>query len=639
LGGTAGILADFQGGLSLSLLVLDGKVGAGKAAEAVFIASPEAQKAVPAPLEGSVQGGEAGGARSSSALVAAMGADGPGELVLYDTSSGARSYPLRAGASWIALDLQGPKDPLPDKEHSNRNGVGSLVEVRAGARRIILEASGGAGGSARASSRVYSGLRGAGSADYARVLWPDGVLQMEQGLAGGRVHSIREEERKPSSCPILFAWTGKGFEFVGDFLGVGGLGYFETPGVYSRPDPTEFVSLPDLRPLEGSYRLEILEPLEECAYLDEVKLVVVDHPAGVTVLPQEMFAVKGPPPDLRLLALEEKVFPIRASDGEKNDVTIALLEVDRRYGNSFQPDPRFPGLARRPHVLELEFAGRIGKLLESQGESAGPFLFLHGFVEYGYSTSNFAAWQAGKEFHAPSFQVERGGKWVTLREEWGFPAGYPRYMAVDLNGLLERSDQKLRIETNMDIRWDQAFLASARDADSAAAQGLLTITELSMDGARLDFMGFPPEESPDGSVPALYVHRDFRPAAPFKIFPGAYTRYGEAGELLSAADDRFAVFGPGDGLRLTLHESRLPPLAAGRGRAFFLKARGYCKDMDLYTAHPESVEPLPFGAMSGYPYDRSPPAKGEEFPPFLEAYRRKWNTRLVTGTWLDGLPK
>ena len=32
-----------------------------------------------------------------------------------------------------------------------------------------------------------------------------------------------------------------------------------------------------------------------------------------------------------------------------------------------------------------------------------------------------------------------------------------------------------------------------------------------------------------------------------------------------------------------------------------LHADGYCKDMDLYTAFPDTVEPLPFHGMSYYP--------------------------------------
>jgi hypothetical protein len=93
--------------------------------------------------------------------------------------------------------------------------------------------------------------------------------------------------------------------FVGDFLGVGGLGYLELPGVYSRPDPTEHLLLPPLAPLDGGLRLDILEPLEECTYLDELKLTVAEHPVGIVVIPDEMFAVKGPAPGHRLLAFRD----------------------------------------------------------------------------------------------------------------------------------------------------------------------------------------------------------------------------------------------------------------------------------------------------------------------------------------------
>ena len=60
---------------------------------------------------------------------------------------------------------------------------------------------------------------------------------------------------------------------------------------------------------------------------------------------------------------------------------------------------------------------------------------------------------------------------------------------------------------------------------------------------------------------------------------------------------------------------------------------GYCKDMDLYTAHPERVEPLPFSSMKTYPY-----SSGEAYPgdSALREYRRAWNTRLVEGTFFDG---
>jgi len=618
MGGTAGVFGDFLGSFQMSLLVLDAKTDGGSA----FISGPGADKSLAIP---GVSGGAPG---TFSALVTPMTKSGPAEVVLCGTASGALSHAVQSGANWIGLNLEGSRKPIGDKEKANLSAIGAAVEIRVGTKRLVQRTNAGAGGTARSPSRVWCGLAGEGVADYARILWPDGVLQSEMGLAGGKVHDILEIQRKPTSCPMLFAWDGEKHVFVGDFLGVGGLGYFELPGVYSKPDPTEYVLLPALEPKGGTYQLEIIEPMEECTYLDEFHLTVVDHPAGVTVLPEEMFAVTGPAPGFRLLAFPEKIFPVRATNGRGEDVTELLREVDRRYANSLQRDARFPGLSAETHAIDLEFDGRLDSA--GVGEATRPYLVLHGFVEYGYSTSNFAAWQARAEFHAPTVSVQRGGQWVVLRKEWGFPAGYPRYMTVDLSGCLRAGDRRLRVETSMNIHWDQAFLGNASEGSSIHA------TDLPPESAELSFQGFPPEESPDGSVPLLYVYRDFEATAPIKLFPGDYTRFGDVRELLEKADDRFVIFGPGDALSLRVRPDSLPPLPQGFRRTFLAKAFGYCKDMDLYTAHPERVEPLPFRAMSGYPFQG-----GEEYPatPQNEGYRRTWNTRRIRGTYLDGVEK
>ena len=48
--------------------------------------------------------------------------------------------------------------------------------------------------------------------------------------------------------------------------------------------------------------------------------------------------------------------------------------------------------------------------------------------------------------------------------------------------------------------------------------------------------------------------------------------------------------------------------------------------MDPYTWAPDTVEPLPFRKMSGYPY-----GDGEAYPdgPEHRRYRETWNTRKV----------
>ena len=81
---------------------------------------------------------------------------------------------------------------------------------------------------------------------------------------------------------------------------------------------------------------------------------------------------------------------------------------------------------------------------------------------------------------------------------------------------------------------------------------------------------------------------------------GDYTRYGPVDELLKAFDDRYVILGSGDEIAVRFDATALPPPAPGRIRSFVLVSHAYCKDMDLYTATPSTVDPLPFGAMTEY---------------------------------------
>jgi hypothetical protein len=83
---------------------------------------------------------------------------------------------------------------------------------------------------------------------------------------------------------------------------------------------------------------------------------------------------------------------------------------------------------------------------------------------------------------------------------------------------------------------------------------------------------------------------------------GLYTRYGDVQPLIAAIDDRLAILGSGDELRLLFPVSKLPALPAGWKRDFLLLVDGWAKDGDANTAYSQSVEPLPFHGMSQYPY-------------------------------------
>jgi len=55
-------------------------------------------------------------------------------------------------------------------------------------------------------------------------------------------------------------------------------------------------------------------------------------------------------------------------------------------------------------------------------------------------------------------------------------------------------------------------------------------------------------------------------------------------------------------LSLRFDYRKFPPLPAGWKRDYLLRVEGWAKDRDANTAFSQSVTPLPFHAMSRYPY-------------------------------------
>ncbi len=518
------------------------------------------------------------------------------------------------GGHFLALDLLGTREK-DQKSRSNGSAIGARVEIKSGMvfQQQVVGAPSGA--TAMPPLRLHFGIGPNTQVQWLRILWPDAVLQAELEQAADRVLSIAEVSRKPSSCPHLFAWDGSRFEFVADFGGTGGLGYFLAPGVYAKPDPTEYLPVPRLQPRDGQYVLQVLEPLEEVVYMDEAKLIAVDHPAGTQVYPHEMMAVRAAPPPFEVFCFREPIEPVRAVDRRGADVTGQLRRVDRQYAGATEPDGRFVGYARE-HFVELDFGDRLHKV----PPAARLVLFLQGWVEYGYSSTHFAAGQAGLRLKAPSVHALRSGRWVELFEEVGYPAGLQHTMTLDVTGRLLPGDRMIRISSNMEIYWDRIFLAAH------LADAKLALKEVAAKGANLHYFGYPREYSPDGRQPNLLDYGNVDRSVPWKLMKGWYTGYGEVAELLEAADDCYAIMGPGEELTLRFAAAAFGPVPAGCQRSFILKTDSYCKDMDLYTAFPDTVEPMPFHAMSSYPYRAD-----EHYPDNAKTreYRRRFNTRQV----------
>jgi hypothetical protein len=377
-----------------------------------------------------------------------------------------------------------------------------------------------------------------------------------------------------------------------------------------------------LAPRDGRYVLKIAEPMDEVAYLDRLQLVVVDHPAGTSVYPDERFATGGPPPTQDLIAFDRRIFPATARDHRGRDVTGKLLAWDRDTVDGFAVRA-WLGFAEE-HFVELDFGDRLSKF--KPGDRL--FLCLAGWTDYAYPESIWAAHQAGVAMQTPVLERFEGGRWRKLADA-GLPAGLPRMMLLDVTGQLTGKTCRLRLRTNLRVYWDQAFVAAGCRTVGVGGKrqvgNLPHAVALEVEKATLSPCGLMQEYSPDGKLPTVYALDRFD-TVPVVRLAGKMTKYGDLTPLLRRADDQLVLFGPGDLLTVSFDARRLPPVPAGWKRSFVLRTWGWCKDAGPFTAAGGTVEPLPFRAMRNYP-----PGPGDRAPdsPEYAAYRRRWNTREV----------
>jgi hypothetical protein len=421
---------------------------------------------------------------------------------------------------------------------------------------------------------------------------------------------------------VVFAWDGTKFAFVADCMGGGGLGFLVAPGTYGPPDPTERVRIAPslLKPKDGFYEVRLLEPLEEITYADRLALVAVDHPSDAEAFPDERFGGSLPPPAERVFAQRraDQVLPVKALDARGKDVTAALSKSDREYAEGFDLHRDLLGFTAEDQWIDLDFGDRVPALKE--GERL--VLFLDGWIEYGYSRTFYAAAGAGVTPLSPTLELADGkGAWKPGIPDTGYPAGTPRVMTCDVTGVVGPKSPRFRIRTNLEIYWDRAWLAVDR------GEAGLVRTAAAPSSAVLRFAGFPREVSPDGRMPKVNDYARMDPSVPgFKVMRGEYTRYGDVLPLVKSADDRYVIFRNGEEIALRFRVADFPPLKEGWTRTFLLETTGWCKDMDYYTAEPDTVEPLPFLGMGDYP-----PKDGKAYPSDEEhrAWRRTFNTREV----------
>jgi Flp pilus assembly protein TadD len=529
--------------------------------------------------------------------VAVLLIDGDARLDLV-TSRGESGFARNIGGTGngFVVRLQGVKN--------NRDGVGTIVEVLVGSRYARRDGGGGP---------LHFGLGDAKRADAARIRWPNGIHQaLLEPQAGAQ--SVEEKAGLVGSCPFLYTWNGERFEYLTDILTVTPLGLPVAPGMFVPPNWDEVIRVTDeqMRPDPAGFLVaQVTEELREVTYLDQVRLIAIDHPETVEVQPNEKF--KFPPfPEFGVHVLDGALPPVRATDHRGRDVTEKLLFVDDSVVGDL-PLTRYQGIGDM-HSLVLDF----GTVAADQPVT----LHLAGWFYWTNASINIAISQDPRhDFIPPQLEVQRpDGSFEKWPIEVGFPGGKTKSIPVDLTGAFPNGRAVVRLSTTLRIYWDRALLQVGTSAVTPR------LTELLPDEANLHFRGHSePILSVTGEEPERFEYDQFRSEeVPWDQHPGLYTRYGDVTPLVQEPEDHYVIMASGDECTVRWRADRLPELAAGLRRTYFLVFDGWAKDGDPNTTLSGEVEPLPFHAMSGYPY-----GPDEAYPdsPEHQAYRAEWNTR------------
>jgi tetratricopeptide (TPR) repeat protein len=499
----------------------------------------------------------------------------------------------------------------------NKSALGTKVAVLSNGMMQKFEIAGSAGYQSQGSTDILVGLGKADHVDVVRILWPTGVPQDEIDVAATKPLILQELDRRGSSCPVLFAWDGNKYEFVSDVIGAAVVGHWMSPSARNESDPDEWIKVDGrmLRSRNGRLSLRFGEPMEEINYIDQLRLVAVDHPDGTEAYPDERFLSEKPFASGRpMIASRETHLPVGAWDNNGADVLPLLAKADHKYVHDFK-NLAYAGFAN-PHTLTLD--------LGTWSAQRPLHLFLHGFIEYFSATSLYSAWQAGIRPESPSIEAQMpDGTWKTVVEDMGFPAGLPRTIVVDLTGKLPPHVRHIRMRTNLQIYWDQILVDNGANSSRS-----MRVNELPLASATVAFRGYPKQI--DGETPGdlSYDYQSISLTGPFQWQRGSYTHYGSVTPLLRRRDDKYVIFGSGEEIAAEFSDASLPVLPAHWKRDYLFYANGYVKDMDFHEALPFTVAQLPFQSMSSYPYPQT-----EHFPEDMQSidYRLDWNDRFESG--------
>ncbi|MXZ73885.1 MAG: hypothetical protein F4207_01990 [Gemmatimonadetes bacterium] len=503
---------------------------------------------------------------------------------------------------WLKVQLAAA---LEGSGKNNFYGIGSTIEVNAGSHYQSLQVD---------AAVTHVGLGSRETADVIRVIWSNGVPQNRIDPESRTL--IVEPQRLKGSCPSLYTWNGDRFVFVTHLMTRSAIGALTETGAPAWPDAAnDYVKIrgDQLRMRDGKFEVRVVEELWDAVYMDKMELLVVDHPGETDIFVDEKY-LPPPYPDLEIHTVTDPRLPVAALDHHGNDILSALAARDSLYVGDYRLGD-FQGVPEM-HSITLDLGDLKG--------AERIHLYLCGWIMPIEPSSNLALSQRNNVAVIPPYlEVPDGrGQWRTVIPYTGFPSGEHKTVFIDLTDLFPADDYRVRLTTNLELYWSEAFFTVDEPVRNERR-----ITRLSPDTADLHYRGYSREYRTAPYGPFIRDYRVLSGEPQWLPFEGYRTRYGDVTPLLRASDNRYVIYSSGEEIKVTFDAADLPAPPPGWTRNFVLHTDGWLKEGDLNTATAATIEPLPFHGMADYPYgpeSRYPDEAG------LRAYRNAYNTRWVS---------
>ncbi len=512
-------------------------------------------------------------------------------------------YAITANANGITIDFDGHM--ITGTDHGSSNGVGVYVDEVENVTVLDGKVSGFSTGAyidnspgATLNGGDYSNNGPAddgSSADGFNIyVYNSPGFTIENLVSSTPSHSGGGSSFPlPSSCPFMYTWDGSKYGFVADISNGGILGMPIATGGYRKPNnPHDYTKIEgsQLQPSDGAYKMQITEEYDEISYLDELALTTIDHSPDVdvfTTLVQEkigsIYTVSKTPSA-----------PVSCKEQNGKDCLQSVLAKDGVYteGNS-------TGISS----VELNLGDLSG--------ASDIKLILKGYSVWG-NTSIFAKYLQVKD---------AGDNWVNVysNNQLRVPSGVARTYAIDLTGKFPTNDYSVKIGYSVEMHIDYIGV-------DTTPQQSITINRLSPSVVDLHFKGYRNIEGLPLETPDYYNIRETPPMG-YSSPTGSFTKFGDVLPLLTSTDDKFVIMHHGDEISV---EFPYTEVEQGMVRDFLMYSWDYYKP--AAHVYGSTVEPLPFKAMSNYPY-----MENESYPDDVEhsAYLTEWNTRTYGGSQGD----